>query len=114
MHLHHQCFRCISSFTRHLYYVTHDFTNLFNPSLQTVKAFSGEAPQSTSKFNKVRGSIKGFSSFHIGNRDHLNRININHHKILWDLCDCHKKILTNSIHIRKKNIDIPFRLVTPE
>ncbi|WVZ86434.1 hypothetical protein U9M48_033213 [Paspalum notatum var. saurae] len=38
----------------------------------TVKAFSGDAPQSTSKFNNGRGGIKCFSSFDIGNREHLN------------------------------------------
>lgn len=58
----------------------HDLTNLFNPFLQTVKAFSSDASQSTPKFNNCRGSIKGFSSFDISNRDHLNRNNINQHK----------------------------------
>ena len=54
----------------------HDPTNLFNPFLQTVKAFSSDAPQSTSKINNCRGSIKGISSFDISNRHHLSRINI--------------------------------------
>jgi hypothetical protein len=53
----------------------HDPTNLFNPFLQTAKAFSCDAPQSTSKFNNCRGSIKGISSFDISNRDYLNRMN---------------------------------------
>ena len=84
----------------------HDLTNLFNSFLQTVEAFSSDAPQSTSKLNNSRGGIKGISSFDISNRHHLSRINIQipfRFMLQEDF---------GQLHSWHTNIDIPFRLIT--